>query len=227
MAAPYVITITDARVKFGDPPASGSAYDIVAGDLDDYGCNVTQATIAASANTVDVAATFCSPASQTAAGSSFALTLEGMQDWGRDDGSDSLSEWLFKNDAARKAFALFLKDETDPKALGIVTVIAGDFGGTAGEPLTFSGELPILGYPDIKDKDGNSLRPSGAVAATGATSGTPGTFTPAGATPPANLAAMTGITATPNTAWATGSYVVLGDSTHAHWSGTAWASGDA
>jgi hypothetical protein len=69
--------------------------------------------------------------------------------------------------------------------------------------------------------------PPAPVAATGATLGTPGTFTPAGAITPANLAAMTGITATPATAWTTGSYVVLGDASHAHWSGTAWVVGNA
>jgi len=67
---------------------------------------------------------------------------------------------------------------------------------------------------------------SSMVVATGA-SGTaaPGTFSPAGAMAPANLAAMTGLTATPNTAWTTGMYVRLGDGSTAHWSGTAWVAG--
>lgn len=69
--------------------------------------------------------------------------------------------------------------------------------------------------------------PAPPVAATGATAGTPGTYSPSGATPPANLAAMSGKTATPSTAWTTGQYIVLGDASHAHWSGSAWASGDA
>ena len=62
-------------------------------------------------------------------------------------------------------------------------------------------------------------------AATGADAGTPGDFTPANSFPPADLASATGLTASPNTAWATGEYVVLGDGSQAHWSGTAWASG--
>jgi hypothetical protein len=69
--------------------------------------------------------------------------------------------------------------------------------------------------------------PPPAVPATGATMGAPGTFTPAGATRPANLGAMTGITATPATAWTSGSYVALGDSSHAHWNATAWVVGTA
>jgi hypothetical protein len=63
------------------------------------------------------------------------------------------------------------------------------------------------------------------VAATGATAGAPGYFTPSGATTPANLAALTGITASPTTAWTTGQYVVTADLLAAHWSGTAWVAG--
>jgi hypothetical protein len=67
---------------------------------------------------------------------------------------------------------------------------------------------------------------SSMVAATGATGITsPGTFTPPGAMAPANLAAMSGVTASPATAWTTGQYVVLGDGSQAHWNGTAWVAG--
>jgi hypothetical protein len=65
------------------------------------------------------------------------------------------------------------------------------------------------------------------VPATGATAGTPGTFTPSGATTPANLAGLSGVTASPNTAWATGQWVTTADAQWAHWSGTAWALGKA
>jgi hypothetical protein len=73
---------------------------------------------------------------------------------------------------------------------------------------------------------GNWTTP-GAVVATGATAGTPGTFTPAGSIVPANLAAMTGKTASPNTAWTTGQHVVLGDASKSYWNGTAWVVGQA
>lgn len=65
------------------------------------------------------------------------------------------------------------------------------------------------------------------IVATGATAGTPGTFTPSGATTPANLAAMAGKIASPTTAWTTGQRVVLGDASLAHWSGAAWVVGAA
>lgn len=69
--------------------------------------------------------------------------------------------------------------------------------------------------------------PAEEIEATGATAGTPGAFTPTGATPPENLAAMSGVTANPTTPWTTGQRVVLGNSTNAHWNGSAWVAGSA
>ena len=60
--------------------------------------------------------------------------------------------------------------------------------------------------------------------ATGATAGTPGTWTPSGAAAPASA---TGITASPATAWTTGPHVILSTNAHTHWDGAAWAGGDA
>jgi hypothetical protein len=66
----------------------------------------------------------------------------------------------------------------------------------------------------------------GQVLATGAGPGTgTGTFTPAGATPPANFAALSGVTANPATNWTTGQFIQLADGTQAHWNGTAWVVG--
>lgn len=62
--------------------------------------------------------------------------------------------------------------------------------------------------------------------ATGATAGTPGTFTPANSYGPLTVAAMTGITASPGTNWTTGQYMLLRDGvTTANWNGTAWVAG--
>ncbi|HEY2302708.1 MAG TPA: hypothetical protein VGH66_12500 [Acidimicrobiales bacterium] len=68
---------------------------------------------------------------------------------------------------------------------------------------------------------------NGSVAATGAQAGSPGYFTPSGASVPANLAALTGISAVPATAWATGQYVITADLLANHWSGSAWVAGKA
>jgi hypothetical protein len=104
-------------------------------------------------------------------------------------------------------------------------------------PACFKGP----GFLDVKIKGGVSTavtidgkfsangpwtRTPWGAAATGANATmTPGNFTPPGGSAPANLAAMSGITATPATAWATGTYVVLGDGSKAHWNGTAWVAG--
>lgn len=66
--------------------------------------------------------------------------------------------------------------------------------------------------------------------ATGATEveGGEGTLTPPNSYAPYDLAdAATGFTASPNTAWDTGSYVTLEDGSRAHWDGSAWVAGEA
>lgn len=71
------------------------------------------------------------------------------------------------------------------------------------------------------------------VPATGATAGIPGSWTPAGSTPPASVAALiagvpNAVTASPLTAWTLGQYVqtgTAGTTGQAHWNGTAWVAG--
>lgn len=82
-------------------------------------------------------------------------------------------------------------------------------------------------YQLVFGKDTFPPEPEPPITATGATAGTPGTFTPSGAVAPANLAAMSGVVATPATAWTTGQHVVLGDTSHCYWDSAAWTVGDA
>jgi hypothetical protein len=75
-----------------------------------------------------------------------------------------------------------------------------------------------------------SLYAPPVVPATGATAGIPGTFTPPGSTPPADVAGMAGLVASPTSAWTTGQYVqtgTAGTGGRAHWSGTGWVAGAA
>lgn len=65
------------------------------------------------------------------------------------------------------------------------------------------------------------------IPATGATAGIPATLTPANSYASANLAGASSMTASPNTAWTTGQYVLLQDGTKAHWNATAWVVGPA
>lgn len=68
------------------------------------------------------------------------------------------------------------------------------------------------------------------IPATGATAGIPGTWTPPGSTPPADLAGATGIVATPPTPWTSGQYVqtqTAGAAGRITWTGSAWVGGAA
>lgn len=71
------------------------------------------------------------------------------------------------------------------------------------------------------------------VPATGATAGIPGTWSPAGSTPPASVADLqagvpNAVTASPATAWTAGQYVqtaTAGAAGRATWTGTGWVGG--
>jgi hypothetical protein len=82
------------------------------------------------------------------------------------------------------------------------------------ETLRGIGFVSIDGWSDVA-----------APPATGATAGTPGSFTPAGCAVPGTLGDMTGIAASPASAWTTGESVVLGDASEAAWDGAAWVAG--
>lgn len=60
---------------------------------------------------------------------------------------------------------------------------------------------------------------------TGATGGSPGTWTPGGKFAPLNLADTAGVTATPPTIWPIGQHVVTLDGSKVSWNGTAWVDG--
>jgi hypothetical protein len=119
-----------------------------------------------------------------------------------------------------KPTALIVVDsaEVDSTALGSLEDLL--YGGAAGEAT-----LPL---PD----EVLALFSTGGPSATGATSGAPGTWTPAGSSPPASVTALQsgGVAATPPTVWATGDYVQTGTSGvagQAYWDGTAWVAGKA
>ena len=62
-------------------------------------------------------------------------------------------------------------------------------------------------------------------AASGATAGTPGSWTPSGSTPPASVGTIGSVTASPATAWTVGQYVQTGTAGvpgEASWNGTGW-----
>jgi hypothetical protein len=112
--------------------------------------------------------------------------------------------------------------------VGPYDVVRGS-GGTAGpllEPI-LSGDHLHVQLTDVAPPEAACDCISSGVPATGATAGTPGTWTPVDSYAPQSIAGMTGVTASPNTAWTSGQYVLLGNNQRAHWNGTAWASDSA
>lgn len=97
----------------------------------------------------------------------------------------------------------------------------GDTESLAGLPL---GVKPM---PHGGNKWSYAITPLGGEPATGATAGTPGTFTPAGSNVPYGITDLGGVVASPLTAWTTGQHLVLGDGTHAFWDGNSYEAGEA
>lgn len=187
----------------------------------DVSCNVNGCRITSDKNQGDSKTMLCGtvkPGSTT-----YSWKLAGNLDIDVDAGADGFFALSQLSPGTSVAFE-FVPNTTDGTAAsGKVIIDPLDFGADEyGSDLSSDFEFALDGKPEW-DWDGTG----GGTAATGATAGTPGTWTPGGSTPPANLAATSGVTASPATAWTTGQYVVTGDTQHVHWSGSAWASGDA
>lgn len=142
------ITITDALARFALGPTVPP--DWTAGTVEAFSCQVTTAQINATPNLVEVPATWCQGATQTAAASSFELALSGLQDWTVADG---LSMFLWENDTREGWVQLSIptSETGDPIAVAVchVRFVAGSFGGAAGSPLTFDATFPCQEKPTI------------------------------------------------------------------------------
>ena len=120
------------------------------------------------------------------------------------------------------------EEEIDPNDLNQRIMVVDS---KTGPPTAFPDEyativpgpmLPIpVNMPEVPPDGGNTD------PATGASAGSPGSFTPSGGTAPADFAALSSMTADPTTAWTEGQYVTLGDSSEAYWDGTTWVVGRA
>lgn len=212
--------------------ATESMYD---GGSVTWKCQVTAGALTPSPSTTtsDVPATFCNPARSIPAPgeTSYSLDATFLQDPHIVAG---LSRFLFEHDTQEGYFLLGFDGDNPPRAIGRVRIQSGAIGGNARESLTADISLPLSRKPqiDFGDITGSIAVPPNTVTATGATAGTPGTWTPAGSTPPASVADLTAgipnaVTASPAVAWATGEHVLTGDAAQAHWDGTAWVAGGA
>jgi hypothetical protein len=185
----------------------------------DVSCYVNNAQIEWSDSATDPTTKLCGAV--RAGVTTFTAQLTGNidVDAGNESGIFALS-WAEKG--SQQNFEFTPSTELGTTATGILTIKPLTFGAAAyGDDLTSDIAFDIVGDP-VLSFDG------AAVAATGATAGTPGAFTPAGATVPANLAALQSaspaVVAAPTTAWTTGQSVNLGTGA-AHWDGSAYVTG--
>lgn len=195
-------------------------------------CQTTAGALTATQDTTttDVPATFCNPAKSIPqpAQTSFSLDLSFLQDPNVKLG---FNRYLFENDT-KEAYVFFgMLGWAPPKMIGRVRLVAGTIGGAARSTLTADVSLPMSLRPQImfgtSTDTGNIVPPT---FATGATAGTPGTWTPAGSTAAATATDATtrGVVASPATVWTTGQYVqgtTAGAPGEMYWSGTAWTAG--
>jgi hypothetical protein len=231
----HVFKIEDGRfgLTLTDPDVTDACAATIA-DFDAFTCQITNGALTASPNVTQetIPATWCDPEENVpqVAATSYSLEISYLQD---PDLVDGLSRFLFEHDADLAWFFMGLSGDNPPKAVGQVRLTSGQIGGEGRITLTADATLPCDGKPVVCFGDATTSESVGGgtgLDATGATAGSPGTFTPPGADPPANLATLNaaGVTASPAGAWSTGQHVVLGDATHAHWDGTApWVTGNA
>jgi len=152
-------------------------------------------------------------------------TMDGTLDLDLEDGAASLFALSQDNPASEQKFVFTPNTGGVTSAAGTLILDPLDFGGDEyGAVMQSDVSWTLVGAPTY-------TYGTGALAITGVTAGTPGSFQPSGATVPANLTALkadpvVGDTGTnkPSTAWTTGQYVQLGTGT-AHWNGTAWVTG--
>jgi hypothetical protein len=202
-------------------PLNPKNVDLILGDEitgTNFKCQLRSVTLTPDTN-IERIKTLC-PSGQYASVSDPEWSLELGYLYGKEDGGDpqeALARFLLDNAGEQVPFVFrpWSGDDGDGYK-GTVTLVPGPIGGEEGSFSEQSVSLPVEGQP--------TPLTGGSVAATGATAGTPGTWTPGGAAAPADTS---GITASPTTAWTTGQYVALEDSTHTHWDGTAWQTGDA
>ena len=205
-------SVTESKLRKGHlrltAPGAGTAVE--------YACQATSVIIASTyKDDGDAQEVLCGETLAAATTVSKSLKLTAIQDF---DDPTGLMRFLRQYELQTVGFAW----QANPKAeiaSGECQVRLGDWGGDVGKRLTHGPELPIT-----------SLVWSDPVPATGATAGTPGTWTPAMSTPPATVADLIAgtpgvVTASPATAWAAGESVRTLDDAPAHWDGTTWVAG--
>lgn len=156
------------------------------------------------------------------------LTITAVQDFTNAAGLVAQS---WKSNGATVDFSWQATASSADTWTGKVVVAALEVGGDVGARLTTPVSWTITELFLPARLGGQQVIPSqfGAVPITGVTAGSPGAFQPGDATLPSSLEALKANTVVgdsgtnkPGASWSTGQYIVLGDSSEAHWSGTEW-----
>jgi hypothetical protein len=146
VAAASIINIKDCSVIFADDEAGLTATTPAPTD---FKCQVNSAEIQAQPKLQTVPATFCNPESQMPSATGWQLVITFLQDWGA---TESLSQYLFDNDAELKWFMLSPTDVTlddVPSATGQCWIVAGQYLGAAGAPVNATSTMPVPAKPTI------------------------------------------------------------------------------
>jgi hypothetical protein len=146
VAAANLIDIKDCSIIFADDEAGLTSTTPAPAD---FKCQVNSAAINAVPKLQTVPATFCAAETQVPAATGWQLVLTFLQDWGA---TNSLSQYLFDNDATQKWFQMTPNDVTldsVPGAKGQCWVVAGAYLGAAGAPVNAASTMPIAAKPTI------------------------------------------------------------------------------
>lgn len=214
------MAVTESKLKTGKL-LLGTAPGV------DYACQPTNVRVVPEFNEEgDTVETLCGDALTASTTTTWGLQGTAIQDWDAPAGRPSLVQYSWLHNGETVPFT-WNPNQGATAITGNVTVRALEVGGDVNSRITSDFDWPIAGQP---------VATWGAsTPATGATAGTPGSWTPAGSTPPssvANLIAGTpnAVTASPATAWTAGQYVQTGTAGapgQAHWDGAAWVAAPA
>jgi hypothetical protein len=221
-------------------PGGKSVDQVALADYDagsgTFMCQVTSAQITSSPDTTteDIEATMCAAGRTvpTPGESSFGIDIGALSDLNQVNG---LQRFAFEHDAEEVYVYVGFDGTNPPRAIGRVMMASLPIGGDMRAKLLGTVTWPFTGKPQVEFGNATDSAVIPSSTATGATAGTPGAWTPTGATPPATVADLIAgtpnvVTASPATAWTTGQYVqtqAAGAGGQAHWSGTAWVASPA
>jgi len=209
------MAIVESRVRKGVLSFGDEA------DTADFSCQPTNVRVTPSYDDDgDAVETLCGDTIPAGKKESWVLAGTSIADF---DNPEGFMSYCFDNRMMTVPFKWVPNVEGAPTWSGSVVLVALEEGGDVNTRLTSDFEFDVSG--DIQRSYDTAQ-----VDATGANSGTPGTWTPSGSVPPADAAAATNITANPSSAWLTGEYVqgsTAGTAGEMHWDGTAWVAGKA